>query len=62
MNSQFFLALLLPLALLAQTGEDIARLIDERPEPEDMVSDMTMTLTSKKGQTRTLQVHSVRKG
>ncbi len=54
--------LLLPLMLLGQTGMDIARKMDERAEPDDIVSDMTMTLTNKKGQTRTLKVHSVMQG
>ncbi len=54
--------LLLPLMLLGQTGMDIARMMDERTEPDDIVSDMTMTLTNKKGQTRTLKVHSVMQG
>jgi len=48
--------------LLGQTGMDIARKVDERAEPDDIVSDMTMTLTNKKGQTRTLKVHSVMQG
>jgi len=46
----------------AQTGYDIARMMDEREEPDDMVSDMTMILTSRTGSSRTLTVHSVRKG
>lgn len=58
------LLLLLPLAslLTAQTGYDIARMIDQHETPGDMVSDMTMTLTSRTGSSRTLTVHSVRKG
>lgn len=56
------LLLLLPLPLSAQTGYDIARMMDEREQPEDMVSDMTMILTSRTGSSRTLTVHSVRKG
>lgn len=54
--------LLLPLMLLGQTGMDIARKLDERAIPDDMVNDMTMILTNKRGQTRTLKVHSVRLG
>lgn len=58
------LLLLLTLAspLAAQTGYDIARMMDEREEPNDMVTDMTMILTSRTGSSRTLTVHSVRKG
>jgi len=54
--------LLLFLPLAAQTGYDIARMMDEREEPNDMVTDMTMILTSRTGSSRTLTVHSVRKG
>ncbi len=59
--------LLLPLLLLsfpltAQTGYEIARMMDEREQPDDMVSDMTMILTSRTGAKRTLTVHTVRKG
>lgn len=60
------LPLLLPLTLAsplaAQTGYDIARKMDERKEPRDMVTDLTMTLTSRTGSSRTLTVHTVRKG
>ncbi len=58
------LLLLLPLtaSLTAQSGRDIARMVHDLQEPEDMVSDMTMTLISRTGSTRTLTVHSVRKG
>ncbi|UCH63268.1 MAG: outer membrane lipoprotein-sorting protein [Fidelibacterota bacterium] len=59
--------LILPLLLLsfplsAQPGYEIAKMMDEREQPDDMVSDMTMILTSRTGATRTLTVHSVRKG
>ncbi len=59
--------LLLPLLLLsfpltAQTGYEIAKMMDEREQPDNMVSDMTMTLTTRTGSSRTLTVHSVRKG
>jgi outer membrane lipoprotein-sorting protein len=56
------LALILPLCLNAQTGYDIAKMVDERNQPDDMVSDMTMTMTSRTGSTRTLTVHSIRQG
>ncbi len=58
------LLLILPLAslLTAQTGYDIAMMIAQHKTPVDMVSDMTMTLTSRTGSSRTLTVHSVRKG
>ena len=61
---RFWMLILLALAhpLAAQTGYDIAKMVDERKQPEDMVNDMTMTLTSRTGSTRTLTVHSVRKG
>ncbi len=56
------LLIVLSLPLAAQTGHDIAKRIDERKEPRDMVSDMTMILTARTGSSRTLTVHSVRKG
>ena len=56
------LALILPLCLMAQTGYDIAKMVDERRQPDDMVSDMTMAMTSRTGSTRTLTVRSIRKG
>ncbi len=58
---QAALLLLLSFPLTAQTGYDIARMMDEREEPNDMVTDMTMILTSRTGSSRTLTVHSVRK-
>lgn len=54
--------LLLSLPLTAQTGYEIARMMDEREQPDDMVTDMTIVLTSRTGSSRTLTVHSVRKG
>ncbi|MFC1480838.1 outer membrane lipoprotein-sorting protein [Candidatus Neomarinimicrobiota bacterium] len=62
MLKNLFFALIMPLMIFAQTGDEIAQLIDDRAEPEDMTSDMTMVLTSKRGKTRTMTVHSVRKG
>ena len=63
LNLQFLLlATLLPIALAAQTGADIARMIDQRSKPKDVTTDLTMTLTSRSGASRTLKVHSVRLG
>ncbi|MFQ6609219.1 MAG: outer membrane lipoprotein-sorting protein [Fidelibacterota bacterium] len=47
--------------LSAQTGYEIAKSVDERPEPKDMKSDMTMILTNSKGQTRTSTLRMVSK-
>lgn len=52
----------IPILGFPQTGDDIARMMDERKKPVDMVTDMTMILTSSRGQTRTLTMHSIRKG
>ncbi|UCH11159.1 MAG: outer membrane lipoprotein-sorting protein [Fidelibacterota bacterium] len=54
--------LFLTSTLSAQTGYDIAKMLDDKKQPDDMVSDMTMVLTSRTGSTRTLTVHSARKG
>lgn len=56
------LATLLPIAMAGQTGDDIAGMIDQRSEPQDMTTDLTMTLTSRSGASRTFTVHSVRLG
>ena len=53
---------LLPVLAQPQTGDDIAGMIDQRSEPKDMTTDLTMTLTSRSGASRTLTVHSVRLG
>ena len=57
---------LFPVVLLtllrAQSGADIARMIDDRREPRDQTSDLTMILTSRSGSSRSLTIHSVRKG
>ena len=52
---------LLPLFITAQTGEEIAKLVDERKTPKDMIVDLTMVLTNKKGKTRSSVLHSVSK-
>ena len=39
--------------LAAQTGYEIAKMIDEKVQPGDMISKTTMVLTNKKGKTRT---------
>jgi len=52
---------LLPLFITAQTGEEIAKLVDERKTPKDMTVDLTMVLTNKKGKTRSSVLHSVSK-
>lgn len=59
---RYILMLIMPVMLLAQTGEEIAQMIKDRAEPKDMTSEMSMLLTSKKGKTRKMKVHSIRKG
>lgn len=39
--------------LYSQTGYEIAKMIDEKIDPKDMISKTTMVLTNKKGKTRT---------
>ncbi len=48
-------------SLSAQTGYEVAKMADERPQPQDMKSDMTMVLTNSKGQTRTSTLRTVSK-
>jgi len=47
--------------LYAQSGYEIAKSVDERREPKDMKTDMTMVLTNSKGQTRTSTLRTVNK-
>ena len=39
--------------VFAQTGLEIAKMVDERPTPKDMFSKTKMILTNSKGQSRT---------
>lgn len=45
--------------VVAQTGLDIARQMDERETPEDMKADLTMILTNARGNTRSSTIRSV---
>ena len=56
-----FMALLLtiPMLLLAETGYDIAKAMEDQPAPQDMKSNMTMTLTNKQGKTRESSIRSI---
>ena len=47
--------------LFSQTGYDIAKQIDEKQQPNDMKTNLTMVLTNKKGKTRTSTLRSVTK-
>jgi outer membrane lipoprotein-sorting protein len=41
---------------LAQTGIEIAQMVEDRISPKDMISSTTMVLTNKKGRTRTAKI------
>lgn len=45
----------------SQTGYDIAKQIDEKQQPKDMKTNLTMVLTNKKGKTRTSTLRSITK-
>ena len=45
----------------ALTGKELAVLVDNRPSPGDMSSDMTMVITNKKGKVRTSTLRSITK-
>jgi len=49
----------IPLGVLAQTGYEIAKAMDDQPAPQDMQAEMTMTLTNKQGKSRTSTIRSV---
>ena len=61
MNKAIFTVflLILPMLLLAQTGYDIAKAMEDRPSPADMSSNMTMVLTNKQGKTRESTIRSI---
>ena len=52
------LILLLLSVLQGQSGYDIAKMMNERKQPKDMTSKMTMVLTNSKGKTRTSTIFS----
>ena len=54
------LILLLLSVLQGQSGYDIAKMMNERKQPKDMTSKMTMVLTNSKGKTRTSTIFSRR--
>lgn len=54
--------LILPLPILSQTADEVARMVQGRKTPADMTVDMTMTITSHTGSQRTMTLHTVRKG
>lgn len=51
--------ILLPLTLFAQTANELARAMDERPYPVDMRAELTMTLTNKQGKSRESTIKSI---
>ena len=58
MNNQILLVLLFITVLYGQSGNDIAKMMDERKQPKDMTSKTTMVLTNSKGKTRTSIIFS----
>jgi len=48
-------------SLFAITGKELAVIMDHRKTPNDMISDMSMILTNKKGKTRTSAIRSFAK-
>lgn len=53
------LLLTLPMYLLAETGYDIAKAMEDKAAPKDMKSNMTMVLTNKQGKTRESTIRSI---
>ena len=51
--NKLILSLILSVLFLAQTGFEIAEMVDDRLQPEDISSTATMVLTNSKGKTRT---------
>jgi len=53
------LLMVLPLGLMAQTGYDIAKAMDEKATPTDMKAEMSMVLTNKQGKSRESTIRSI---
>ena len=53
------LLLMLPTLLLAETGYEIAKAVDQIKGPRDMQADMTMVLTNKQGKSRKSTIRSI---
>ena len=53
------LLLVIPFGLMAETGYELAKAMDETASPKDMRADMTMVLTNKQGKSRTSTIRSV---
>ena len=51
--NKLILSLILSVLFFAQTGFEIAKMVDDRLQPEDISSTATMVLTNSKGKTRT---------
>ena len=45
--------MLFPILVFSQSGRDIAKMIENRPAPDDLISQTVMILTNSKGKTRT---------
>lgn len=56
---RILIILALPILLMAQTGYDLAKAMEDVESPKDMKSKMTMTLTNKQGKTRESTLQSV---
>ncbi len=58
MKRSIFL-LIVPLFLMSQTAEEVAKAIDDKPMPKDMRADLSMILTNKQGKTRESTIRSI---
>lgn len=60
-TQHFFTAvlLMLPVTLVAETGYELAKAMEDKVSPKDMKSNMTMTLTNKQGKTRESTIRSI---
>ena len=51
--------LMLPMILVAETGYELAKAMEDKTAPADMKSNMTMVLTNKQGKTRESTIRSI---
>ncbi len=61
LSIKIIILLLYCTSLFGITGFEIAKAVDERKAPLDMTADLKMTLTNKRGKTRTNEIRSVSK-
>ena len=55
---KWILTFIIPIFLLAQTGLEIAQMLDQKPAPKDLINNARMILTNSKGKSRSSEMVS----